>query len=193
MTIVYILVIVEMIVGTLPSRPLIRLIAMVIPTVCLFFGLQMLILETLCRLNIRAPFRISSIAAGSPLRSGVFYLIEDIIAVDGDGGMAFRIRLNRRYDSSPEFRNMLHCVTLFWAIPAVLVSGGTMGAAYVVSPDIGYVVSIPPKASFTAEPHILIYSSRGRILADSISSYAVGLVCPVCLGRGMDTSHDSHC
>jgi len=53
-------------------------------------------------------------------------MIEDIVAVDGSGGTEFRTRLNERYEQSHYFRQMLHRLTLFWAI-------GSMGAAVVTT------------------------------------------------------------
>lgn len=82
------------------------------------FGTEMLIQDGMRLLGIPAPFRISSMPKNSQLRPGIYWVIEDVIAVDGSGGVEFRERLNARYEASHDFRQMLHRLTLFWGIGA---------------------------------------------------------------------------
>ena len=51
-------------------------------------------------------------------------IIEDVMAVDTGVGRAYRKALSERYEASPHFRQMLHQLNLFWAIPALLVGAG---------------------------------------------------------------------
>jgi hypothetical protein len=128
--------------GTIPKNPPIRLLAMPASSMVLAFGVQMLLIDILRYFKVPAPIRISSLPRGSPLRPGIYSIIEDVCAVDGSGGTEFRQRLNLRYAASHHFRRMLHRLTLFWAFGAVGIGSGTTAAVFVLdSKDAAYVVS----------------------------------------------------
>jgi hypothetical protein len=91
--------------------------------------------------GVRAPFRISSLPRGSPLRPGIYSIIEDVIAVDGSGGLEFRQRLNLRYLASHYFRQMLHRLTLFWAFGALACAAGTTAIIFTTERNVAYIVS----------------------------------------------------
>lgn len=96
---------------------------------------------TLCYfMNLRTPFRISSVARGEHFRPGVYSLIEDVIAVEGSGGRAFREALDKRYQASPEFRNMLAKISLFWSLPALAVAGGVTAVIWTVPKSVAFGV-----------------------------------------------------
>jgi hypothetical protein len=137
----YVIIIAEMVIGTVPNEPLVRVIAMPVPSLCFIFGTQLLLVEIFRLLGIRAPFRISSTPRGGSLRPGVYSIIEDIVAVDGSGGTEFRHRLNKRYEASRVFRQMLHYISIFWAISAFAVGGGTIAIVFTVERNLGYLVS----------------------------------------------------
>jgi len=132
---------VELIVGTIPREPPIRLLAMPAATMCYAFGVQMMIIDVMRLLGCKAPIRISSLPRGVPLRPGIYSIIEDVCAVDGGGGTEFRQRLNLRYQASHYFRQMLHRLTLFWAIGALLIAAATTAIIFTTSRDVAYVVS----------------------------------------------------
>lgn len=89
------------------------------PTTMLFvFGTELLIVDTMRFFHLPAPVRISSIPRGAQLRPGIYSLVEDICAVDGGGGTAFREALDRRYEASHVFRTMLRRLGIFWAVGA---------------------------------------------------------------------------
>lgn len=140
MSVGWIAVMVELIVGTVPSEPPIRLLAMPSATMCYAFGIELLIVDAMRLLNFRAPLRISSLPRGSPLRPGIYSIIEDVIAVDGSGGTEFRQRLNLRYQASHHFRRMLHRITLFWAFGACAVAVLTTVLIFTLGRDAAYVV-----------------------------------------------------
>src|SRR6201999_2136738 len=94
----------ELIGGTIPANPPIRLLSMPPTTMLWAIGIQMIILEILRLFAIPAPFRISSLPRGAPLRPAIYSIIEDVCAVDGSGGTEFRQRLNLRYAASHYFR-----------------------------------------------------------------------------------------
>jgi hypothetical protein len=82
------------------------------------FGTQLLVFDILRLFQVPAPVRVSSIPKGSQLRPAIYAIIEDVCAVDGSGGTAFREAFNRRYEASHIFRAMLRRLGLFWAIGA---------------------------------------------------------------------------
>lgn len=105
-------------------------------------GIQMLIIDILRYLKVPAPIRISSLPRGTPLRPGIYSVIEDVIAVDGSGGTEFRQRLNLRYQASHVFRQMLHRLTLFWAIGALLAATVTTVIIFTTHRNVAYVVCL---------------------------------------------------
>jgi hypothetical protein len=105
-------------------------------------GCELLLIDILRIMKVPAPCRISSLPQGAPLRPGIYAYIEDICAVDGSGGTEFRQRLNLRYQASKEFREMLHRLTLFWAIGAIAMAGITVAIVFTIQRDAAYVVRI---------------------------------------------------
>jgi len=70
----------------------------------------------------KAPFRISSTAKGERVLPGIYYIAEDIIAVNAGGGRPFREGWAARYNASPLFRKMIRDQSWFWSIPALFVA-----------------------------------------------------------------------
>jgi hypothetical protein len=146
MTIGWIVVMAELIGGTIPENPPIRLLSMPATTMLWAIGIQMMILEIMRLFAIPAPFRISSLPKGAPLRPALYSIIEDVVAVDGSGGTEFRQRLNLRFLASKHFRVMLHRLTLFWSIGAIVIAAtvtGVIFAAEGVTGDQAYIVGDP--------------------------------------------------
>ncbi|KAF4897705.1 hypothetical protein CGCFRS4_v004777 [Colletotrichum fructicola] len=94
------IIMIELIVGTVPEHPPIRLLSMPVTTMLFVFGTELLLVDTMRYFHVPAPCRISSIPKGAQLRPGIYSLIEDICAVDGSGGTEFRVALDRRYEAS---------------------------------------------------------------------------------------------
>ncbi|KXH30153.1 hypothetical protein CSIM01_00867 [Colletotrichum simmondsii] len=144
----WIIIMIELIVGTVPRNPPIRLLSMPVPTMLLVFGTQLLLIDALRALHIPSPLRISSVPRRAQLRPGIYSLIEDVCAVDGSGGTDFRVALDRRYEASHVFRAMLRRLGVFWAVGAegcavlctALIFGLRSGeAAYVVGWSVPFV------------------------------------------------------
>ncbi|KAF2644282.1 hypothetical protein P280DRAFT_488064 [Massarina eburnea CBS 473.64] len=133
-------VMIELIAGTCPKNPPIRLLAIPASTMLFAIGCELLLVDVLRIAGIPAPCRISSLPMGAPLRPGIYAYIEDICAVDGSGGTEFRQRLNLRYQASKAFREMLHRLTLFWAIGAILCSAVTVAIVFTIQRDAAYIV-----------------------------------------------------
>jgi hypothetical protein len=108
----------------------------------------MLIIDIMRYFNVRAPVRISSLPRGSLLRPGIYSIIEDVIAVDGSGGLEFRQRLNLRYQASHHFRKMLHRLTLFWAFGSIGIAAGTTAIIFTTHRNVAYVVCCFPTHFF---------------------------------------------
>lgn len=130
--------------GTCPHDPPIRVLAMPASTMLFVIGCQLLLMDVLRIMKVPAPCRISSLPVGAPLRPGIYAYIEDICAVDGSGGTQFRQRLNLRYQASKHFREMLHRLTLFWAVGSIVCSAATTAIVFTIDRDIAYVVCTSP-------------------------------------------------
>ncbi|KAF2266322.1 hypothetical protein CC78DRAFT_154358 [Lojkania enalia] len=133
-------VMIELIAGTCPENPPIRLLAIPPSTMVFAIGCQLLLLDILRLRGVRAPCRISSLPVGAPLRPGIYAYIEDVVAVDGSGGTEFRQRLNLRYQASKVFREMLHRLTLFWALGCMGITIVTVAIVFTIQRDAAYVV-----------------------------------------------------
>ena len=121
---------------------------MPVPSMAYAFGVQMLVIDVMRYFQVPAPIRISSLPRGSPLRPGIYSIIEDVCAVDGSGGTEFRQRLNLRYLSSHHFRLMLHRLTLFWAFGSLGVAVGTTAIIFTTHRNVAYVVRFPLSSPF---------------------------------------------
>lgn len=113
---------------------------MPLTTLLYTFGTELLVIDIARLLHVPSPVRISSLPKGSQLRPGIYNIIEDVIAVDGSGGKDYRARLNTRYESSHYFRQMLHRLTLFWAIGAETMAVVTTILIFTLGKDAAYTV-----------------------------------------------------
>ncbi|KAF2451721.1 hypothetical protein P171DRAFT_515683 [Karstenula rhodostoma CBS 690.94] len=64
----------------------------------------------------RLPFRFGSVPAGNVLRPAVYYIVEDVVAVDGGGGVEYREAFCKRYESSAVFRRMMFELSVVWML-----------------------------------------------------------------------------
>lgn len=140
LSLAWIAVMIELIVGTVPNEPPIRLLAMPVSSVVFAFGVELFIVDALRILKVPSPIRISSVPRGTLLRPGVYSFIEDVCAVDGSGGTEFRQRLNLRYMASKPFRRMLHRLTMFWAAGALATAAGTTAMVFTLTRNAAYVI-----------------------------------------------------
>lgn len=111
------------------------------PTTMLFvFGTELLIVDILRVFRCPAPIRISSIPKGAQLRPCIYSLVEDICAVDGGGGTAYREALDRRYEASHIFRAMLRRLGVFWAVGAEAMAVLCTILIFTLSVDYAYTI-----------------------------------------------------
>ncbi|KAI9369328.1 hypothetical protein BJX61DRAFT_536518 [Aspergillus egyptiacus] len=139
-TIVWLILAVELITGTVPEEPYVRLVAMVLPTVMFYFGGVYLSLDILRALGFKAPFRISSTPKGAVMPTALYVMIEDVVAVDGAGGQMYRYALRTRYLSSPYFRRMLLQMNYFWAGGALIWAGGITAMVFTTPQDAAFTI-----------------------------------------------------
>lgn len=120
---------------------IVRLVAMVLPTVMFYFGGVHLSLDVLRACGYKAPFRISSTPKGSVMPTALYVLIEDVVAVDGGGGQVYRYALRTRYLSSPYFRRMLFEMNCFWGGGSVIFAAAITAIIFTTPRPIAYTVS----------------------------------------------------
>ena len=102
---------------SLPGGPHLSLIAMPVPSLMFLLATLLLISLVLNVLNVKAPFRLGSTGKDeAEVRPAIFYVVEDIVAVDGNGGVEYRTQFNLRYASSPIFRRMLFRLSMVWML-----------------------------------------------------------------------------
>ncbi|KAF7194959.1 hypothetical protein HII31_03633 [Pseudocercospora fuligena] len=136
----WIVIMIELIVGTVPEHPPIRLLAMPLASMLYAFGTELLIVDTLRYFEVPAPCRMSSIPKGAQLRPAIYSMIEDVVAVDGSGGTEYREALNRRYEASHMFRAMLRRLGIFWAVGAEGMAVVTTIIVFTIQHEAAYVV-----------------------------------------------------
>jgi len=136
----WLIIMIELIVGTIPDNPPIRLLAMPVTSMLYAFGTELLVVDALRYFEIPAPCRISSIPKGAQLRPAIYSIIEDVCAVDGSGNTAFREALNRRYEASHVFRAMLRRLGAFWAFGAQGIAVVLTILIFTIHPEAAYVL-----------------------------------------------------
>jgi hypothetical protein len=117
----------------------IRLLSL--PTVILMYMLSTLTLLSLV-LNwaeVKHPFRFGSSPPGEVVRPAIFYIVEDVVAVDGNGGVEYREAFGKRYEGSEMFRVMIWNLSMCWML-----------AFYVLGAVVAVLVMILPVASVYA-------------------------------------------
>jgi hypothetical protein len=114
------------------------------PFFIILVGGELLVFSIFQALKIPTPFKISSQPKVAPMRPGTYMTIEDIIAIDTSVGRACRRAINDRYEAGPMFRQKMHELNLFWAIPALAVSAGATAAVADkwVPQTVGYGISM---------------------------------------------------
>lgn len=106
------------------------------------------------------PFRCSSDPPGERMKPAVFYLIEDVAAVDFQHGRDFRRALHDRHvfpprgffkpfiahvkmlffswHTSPPFQKLMMYLTLYWTISAVIYCGVTAAVSWTTSLNFAF-------------------------------------------------------
>jgi hypothetical protein len=111
-----------LIVGAAPHDVFLRVLSMPGPAILYCLSGPVFVLSMYNFFNWKAPFRISSTHKGEKVLPGIFYIVEDIVAVNSGGGRPFREAMAARYKASPIFRKMLRDLSWFWSIPGLLMA-----------------------------------------------------------------------
>lgn len=110
------------IVGSAPHIVFLRVLCMPGPAILYSLGGVLFVITMWSLSGRQAPFRISSTPKGGVVHPGVYYFIEDVIAVNANAGRPFREALAARYEASPRFRKMIWKQSLFWSIPSIVLA-----------------------------------------------------------------------
>ena len=110
------------IVGSAPHIVWLRVLCMPGPAILYSFGGVLFAITMWSLSGRKAPFRISSTPKGGEVHPGVYYFIEDVIAVNASAGRPFREALAARYEASPQFRQMIWNQSIFWSIPPIVLA-----------------------------------------------------------------------
>lgn len=122
-------------------QPDLRIVAMPLPILIGHVCTELLTLELLRAMGVRAPFRLSSTAAGEEIPPGVSLLAEDIVAVDAKQGRSFRSAWKQRSEGSKSFRRLLVQLDLMWGLGGLMVSACCLAVIWgVENADVGYAV-----------------------------------------------------
>ncbi|KAK1250690.1 hypothetical protein MKX08_010693 [Trichoderma sp. CBMAI-0020] len=111
------------IVGSAPHIVWLRVLCMPAPAILYSLGGVLGLITLFNYMNWRAPFRLSSTGKGEKVLPGVYYFIEDVVAVNAGAGRPYREAFAARYNASPRFRQMLFKQSVFWSVPALLLAG----------------------------------------------------------------------
>ncbi|KAI0030587.1 hypothetical protein K488DRAFT_24919, partial [Vararia minispora EC-137] len=143
-----------------PAQP--QVVAMALPCVMITFGLPLLI-TGLFPNKIRLPVRVSSLPSGRPLPPLVYMYVEDIVAVDGGGGQAFRQAWRTRYEESRVMRKIVRDCSVAWGLSGVLLGGAFIAIDWSIDVDPAYGISygLPWLWAFTAAGATAVFVSRG--------------------------------
>ncbi|RDW82781.1 hypothetical protein BP6252_03893 [Coleophoma cylindrospora] len=116
-----------------------RLISMPAPVLMYFLATLTLLSLILNGLKVKLPFQFGSLGAGNVVRPAIYYIVEDVVAVDGNGGMEYREAFTARYDNSLIFRKMIWILSVVWML-----------AFYIFATTITVLVFTLPKAAVYA-------------------------------------------
>jgi hypothetical protein len=134
------LVEIELVAGTAPSKPIIRLCAMPSPTICFYMGFLFCGSAILTQLRKLLPFNMSSSNKGTPWKPALLTFVEDAGAIEGQGGVEYRRQVMKRYEISSRFRHMMLVLTWAWGVMLILVATVSTILIMELDEDIGFGV-----------------------------------------------------
>lgn len=149
------------IVGSAPHIVFLRVLCMPGPAILYSLGGVLFAITMWSLSGRKAPFRISSTPKGGEVHPGVYYFVEDVIAVNANAGRPFREALAARYEASPRFRKMILKQSLFWSIPSVALAIPLTVIAVVhsVPATVAYGICKSTSLGYT---HTLHQANRGQ-------------------------------
>ncbi len=130
------------IIGSAPHEVWLRVLCMPMPALLYCLGILTAFPTLYYYMGWKAPFRLSSTAKGELVKPGVYYFMEDTVAVNVNAGRPYREALAARYDASPRFRRMMYIQSIFWCIPPIILAVPLTVIAVIpsVRPTIAYAI-----------------------------------------------------
>lgn len=130
------------VIGSAPHIVWLRVLCMPMPALSYVLGILCFLPTLYYQRGWKAPFRLSSTGKGENVKPGVYYFIEDTVAVNANAGRPYREALAARWEASPRFRTMIYQQSLFWSIPAMIIPIPLTVIAVIhsVSPNVAYAI-----------------------------------------------------
>lgn len=129
---------IELIIGTIPHDPWVRLCAMASPTICYWFGFIFIYSAIQTMRKVPLPFNMSSTEKGKPWRPAMVALVEDAGGVEGQGGIVYRSNVMKRYEVSPIFRRLMLVLTWVWGVGLLCVAITSTAIIMTLPVNIGF-------------------------------------------------------
>ena len=117
-----------------------RLISLPASVLMFFLATLTLVSLLLNGLKVKLPFRFGSLEAGNVLRPAVYYIVEDVVAVDGNGGIEYREAWTARYESSAIFRKLIWTMSVVWMVAFYIFAGVFTALVFWLPKDAVYAV-----------------------------------------------------
>lgn len=74
------------------------------------------------------------------LRPAIYYIVEDVVAVDGNGGLEYREAWTKRYEASPVFRKMILELSIAWMLAFYVLAGVFTALVFWLPKEAAYAV-----------------------------------------------------
>ncbi len=165
--IIIFLIEVELVIGTAPNNPVVRLCAMTSATASYYLSFLFLFSSVMTSLRRPLPFHMSSTSKGSPWRPALYGFLEDFMANEMRGERASRAQLMQRYETSNVFRRMIMVLSWCWGfgflieavattvlvmlLPENVVFGIGWGLPYLCSAIMAMITAVFVKCSLRRE------------------------------------------
>ena len=117
-----------------------RLVSMPAPVLMYFLATLTLLSLALNGLGVKLPFSFGSVDAGNVVRPAIYYIVEDVVAVDGNGGVEYREAFGARYESSAKFRGMIWTLSVVWMLAFYVFAGAFTALVFTLPVAAVYAV-----------------------------------------------------
>ncbi|KAI0685231.1 hypothetical protein BC835DRAFT_1290728 [Cytidiella melzeri] len=128
---------VPLIIGSSLTPANVSTVAMALPCFMLTFCVPLLITGIWDR-HIRLPIRVSSLPPHELLPPLTYTITEDVVSVDGSGGLMFRQAWRHRYEASRVMRRVCRVTAVVWGATGCTVATVLIIAAWTAPTDTAY-------------------------------------------------------
>jgi hypothetical protein len=158
-----------LIIGSAPHIVWLRILSLPGPALILVLGGGILLPTVYHVMNKPAPFRFSSTAKGEAVLPGVFYICEDVIAVNANAGRPYREAIHARYEASPMFRKMMLNLSWAYSIPPIIIAIVLIVVICIheVSKEVAYGLGMLQPVSLLFDTNFARLGSSLRLGSDS--------------------------